>query len=559
CAAQARICKLAGRARRRVGRQLADRAGGAPAPARAISGATLPAGPPRAPPDQASWRGRLRRLGARQRSPQRADQAGITRRHRARAPQARVPPGDLEGKAPAAIVREDRDPRAGERLLLPLPPECLLEAGVRRRLASQLAGTPVRVGQVARRAAQQCADPLDGGPKILAHLLLAGARKIDVPVPVASHLEAPLAALDDLGVTHQLELQVLARGIPAVAVSKPGGGREHGCREAVAFEHRQGPGEGAAVGVVERDRHPHRAARGWRPHQLIQGDHAAAPGQEVHLALEHVERHERVPQLGSGDRPHRVIGEDHAARAHRRRTILTRPILPANAASPAQTGQQGPVANLRAVSSATKSNSAKVSSDEGAPPSLTYSTVIATKDRAARAREAILQMLAQSRRPVRIIVVDASSPPLTLAEDLRREVARAGIELSVLHAPASTSRQRNVGVEHVETPLVLLLDDDVALQPDYVEVLLERWQRDGLDAWGAMVGAPQHMPAQGPLARAARRALMLHYQAPGGGATSFRRSRKLRLVPVPAAEVTVPACGAGYTLVRTDLLRRHRF
>lgn len=200
-----------------------------------------------------------------------------------------------------------------------------------------------------------------------------------------------------------------------------------------------------------------------------------------------------------------------------------------------------------------------MSSDEGAPPSLTYSTVIATKDRAARAREAILQMLAQSRRPVRIIVVDASSPPLTLAEDLRREVARAGIELSVLHAPASTSRQRNVGVEHVETPLVLLLDDDVALQPDYVEVLLERWQRDGLDAWGAMVGAPQHMPAQGPLARAARRALMLHYQAPGGGATSFRRSRKLRLVPVPAAEVTVPACGAGYTLVRTDLLRRHRF
>ena len=74
------------------------------------------------------------------------------------------------------------------------------------------------------------------------------------------------------------------------------------------------------------------------------------------------------------------------------------------------------------------------------------------------------------------------------------------MELVVVHAEPSTAGQRNRGVERAETPLVLLLDDDVALQDDYVEVLLERWQRAGLNAFGAMVGAPDYMPPRGPSA-----------------------------------------------------------
>jgi GT2 family glycosyltransferase len=190
---------------------------------------------------------------------------------------------------------------------------------------------------------------------------------------------------------------------------------------------------------------------------------------------------------------------------------------------------------------------------------LTYTTVIPTKDRADRARAAVKEMLAQTRRPERIVVVDASEPPLEPGADLREAIRDADVELTVLHAPPSTAAQRNRGVEDAETPLVLLLDDDVKLQPDYVEVLLDRWQRDGLEAFGAIVGVPEYMPPQGRLARALRRALMLHYQAPNGEATSFRRSRKLRLVSRPSHEVTVPACGAGYGLFRTDLLRRHPF
>lgn len=217
------------------------------------------------------------------------------------------------------------------------------------------------------------------------------------------------------------------------------------------------------------------------------------------------------------------------------------------------------LANLPRLSSARQASAAHVVRGDRPASRLEYSVVIATKDRAAHVEKAITGMLQQSRRPRRIIVVDASESSLELPDGLRQKALEAGIELVVAHTAASTSAQRNLGVDSVDTPLVLLLDDDVALQRDYVEVLLERWERDGLDAWGALVGSPQYMPPQGRIARAARRALMLHYQAPRGTATSFRRSRKLRLVPVPPTEVTVPACGAGYGLFRADLLRRHRF
>lgn len=190
---------------------------------------------------------------------------------------------------------------------------------------------------------------------------------------------------------------------------------------------------------------------------------------------------------------------------------------------------------------------------------LSYSVVIPTKDRADRLRGAVMGVVAQGRRPERIVVVDASDPPVELGGEVSDAVQDAGVGLVVIHAPASTAGQRNRGVERVATPITLLLDDDVSLEPEYVETLLERWELDGEEAFGAIVGAPGQVPPQGRVARAMRRVFMLHYQAPRGEATSFRRSRKLRMVPNPSGEVLVPACGAGYGLFRTDLLRRHPF
>jgi GT2 family glycosyltransferase len=190
---------------------------------------------------------------------------------------------------------------------------------------------------------------------------------------------------------------------------------------------------------------------------------------------------------------------------------------------------------------------------------LAYTTVIPTKDRPARVEATVSALLSQTRLPARIVLVDASSPPLTPSHELQERSSAAGVELVVLESEASTSGQRNRGVEHVETPLILLLDDDVTLHAEFVQVLIDRWERDGLTAFGALVGTRMNGPRQRLLPRLLRLVGMLHYQAFRSASTSFRRSRKLRLVSRPAHEVMVPACGAGCTLLRTDLLRRHPF
>jgi GT2 family glycosyltransferase len=190
---------------------------------------------------------------------------------------------------------------------------------------------------------------------------------------------------------------------------------------------------------------------------------------------------------------------------------------------------------------------------------LSYSAVVATKDRPERLEAVVRTMLDQGRRPERVVIVDASKPPLELPGALRDRARRAGVDLTLVHSRPSTSGQRNLGVELVDTALVLFLDDDVTLEPSYAEVLLRRWECVGLESFGALVGSPQVVRPQSRPAGLMRRLLMLHYYDFGGQATRVRRSGKLALVPNPAQEVAIPAVGAGGALFRTDLVRRHPF
>ena len=190
---------------------------------------------------------------------------------------------------------------------------------------------------------------------------------------------------------------------------------------------------------------------------------------------------------------------------------------------------------------------------------LSYSIVVPTKDRHDVVLVALDNALAQTRAPDRIVIVDSSEQPLALPEPIRARAAAAGVDLSVLHARPSTSAQRNEGVRHVESSVVLFLDDDVTIPPTYADTLLRRWEREGLNALGGIVGATNPADTPGPLARLLRRLLMLHVADSRRARTFIRRSGKVWFVDRPRTEVVVPAAGAGAIAYRTDLARRHPF
>jgi glycosyltransferase involved in cell wall biosynthesis len=191
---------------------------------------------------------------------------------------------------------------------------------------------------------------------------------------------------------------------------------------------------------------------------------------------------------------------------------------------------------------------------------LAYSAVIPTKDRPEAVGEAVRVLLEQNRLPERIVVVDASTRPYELPDELDSRAGRLAVEVVVVVASRpSTSAQRNLGAREVETPVVLFLDDDVRVPPDYAETLLARWEAAGLEALGGIAGTPAIVPRQGAVSRALRRLLMLNYVDPAGEAMTLRRSGNVRYVPEPRGAVSVPALGAGATAYRTDLVRANPF
>ena len=190
---------------------------------------------------------------------------------------------------------------------------------------------------------------------------------------------------------------------------------------------------------------------------------------------------------------------------------------------------------------------------------LAYSAVIPTKDRPEALGEAVRDVLGQSRVPERIVVVDASAFPYEVPHELAAHAARLAVEVVVVPSRPSTSAQRNLGAREVETPVVLFLDDDVRLPPDYAGTLLAHWEAAGVEALGGVAGTPAVVPRQGAVSRAVRRLLMLNYVDPSGAAMTLRRSGNVRYVPEPRGAVRVPALGAGATAYRTDLVRAHPF
>ena len=190
---------------------------------------------------------------------------------------------------------------------------------------------------------------------------------------------------------------------------------------------------------------------------------------------------------------------------------------------------------------------------------LAYSAVIPTKDRPEAVEEAVGVLLDQTRLPARIVVVDASVPASGPSPALAARAARLGVDLVVASSRPSTSAQRNLGARLAETPVVLFLDDDVRVPPQYADVLLAHWEAARLDALGGIAGTPAVVPRQGRAARALRRLTMLNYVDPSAEAMSLRRSGKVRFVPEPRRAVQVPALGAGATAYRTELVLAHPF
>ncbi len=181
--------------------------------------------------------------------------------------------------------------------------------------------------------------------------------------------------------------------------------------------------------------------------------------------------------------------------------------------------------------------------------------VVATKDRPEELRRLWESLLAQTRPPDEVVVVDASAAPSPLsAPRPERPVLR-----HVRSAVASAALQRNLGVDAVgpDVGLIGFLDDDAVLEEDAVEEMLRFFDAFGPELGGAGFNLTNHpAPAFSGIKRTPLVESLGLYARRRGAVTPSGFQTMIGTVEATAWTDWLPSTAAVW---RREIFRGHRF
>ena len=109
---------------------------------------------------------------------------------------------------------------------------------------------------------------------------------------------------------------------------------------------------------------------------------------------------------------------------------------------------------------------------------MNYDVVIATRNRPEALRLSIPLILKQGRPPKKLIIVDASDNHEQVRQAVMRVVVDFAVELEILNSKVNLTHQRNIGLKHVESPVVMFPDDDSFWWLGVGEAIMRIYERD---------------------------------------------------------------------------------
>jgi glycosyltransferase involved in cell wall biosynthesis len=108
---------------------------------------------------------------------------------------------------------------------------------------------------------------------------------------------------------------------------------------------------------------------------------------------------------------------------------------------------------------------------------MTFSIVIPTKDEPEGLKNCVMSIIKQTVLPQELIIVDASSDSISAENQKNCEnIVGDKIKLIYIRSIPSTTKQRNIGIDHATCDIIFFLDDDVILNEDYCEKILEVYE-----------------------------------------------------------------------------------
>ena len=112
------------------------------------------------------------------------------------------------------------------------------------------------------------------------------------------------------------------------------------------------------------------------------------------------------------------------------------------------------------------------------PTSLTYDVVMATRNRAEAVALSIPLILAQTRTPERVVIVDSSDDSAPIAGIVAQADGTGGIPVEYHRSDPGLTRQRNLGLTRCGADVVLFPDDDSLLYSDTAAAMMAAYEAD---------------------------------------------------------------------------------
>lgn len=188
--------------------------------------------------------------------------------------------------------------------------------------------------------------------------------------------------------------------------------------------------------------------------------------------------------------------------------------------------------------------------------SVRLSVVICTKDRPEELATCLQSLASQRRLPMEVLVVDASATaPESVVDGFRRRVPES-FHLALIRARPGLPRQRNVGIDAAQGDVVVFFDDDVVLEPEYLDELARVYELDTARRIGGVGGA--QVPDPTPPESRFRRVYSRFFLLAGHGRGRVKRSGRAEYNLCPRTETDVDflsGCNMSYRREVFDSVR----
>lgn len=123
-----------------------------------------------------------------------------------------------------------------------------------------------------------------------------------------------------------------------------------------------------------------------------------------------------------------------------------------------------------------------------------YDVVVATLNRLESLMLSIPLIIGQSRKPRRMIIVDASDEHEKVCEFVKKVAGKTHVDMEIVHSKPNLPHQRNIGLKYVESPVVMFPDDDSLWWPGVAEAIMRIYEQDTNDDIGGVCGRETNQP-----------------------------------------------------------------